>query len=131
MKMRSAILVLSLVLVASVAHAGTYFRYADDNGALAFTDNAERIPSEFRDAADTVELPPLTSYAKYTPVPATVVPKITPRSLPARASEGCGPVTFRTERRQDGDYNRRYYTVEDDCGVLFDAPYYPELQSNR
>ena len=57
-----------------------------------------------------------------------------PEPAPA-AKEDCGEIRVRSERRNvktnSGGSNARFFIAEDDCEVLFDAPYYPDLNSLR
>ncbi len=150
--MRNVFIVLIAVLASSVALADgstVVFKYVDSSGALSFTDDKNRVPEKYKARAEKVTLGSLSDYErftrvgnicyKYTGVGCATAPE-SPRlsalrvanTIPATTpKQDCGLVTFRSERRDHDGFNSRFYIVEDNCGVLFDAPYYPELNSIR
>lgn len=139
--MRNVLIVLIAVLASSVALADgptVAFKYVDSFGTLSFTDDENRVPVKYK-AAEKVTLGALGDYNRFTAiaprdaeaalervrVPATVT------AVRAPAKPDCGVVTFRSERRDHDGYNSRFYIAEDDCGVLYDAPFYPEFKVRR
>jgi hypothetical protein len=137
MKMRSLLILLVVLFAASVAQAGTVYRWIDDTGVLCVTDDVKRVPAKYRDKAETLELPALAAYGRYTKVPSSVPSRLaglreqaTKRATVA-PEKSCGTVTVRSERRDVGMLNKRYFIAEDRCGVLFDAPFYPEFVVRR
>ena len=142
--MRSLIIVLALVFTASVAQAeGTYFSWVTDDGVFSYTDDVKRVPVKYKEAAKELPFPKLVEYERFTSmvkgVPAEQEAALTARletfrsvTVAARpAPEDCGTVSLRSERRDVDGFNRRFYIAEDSCGVLFDAPFYPDFQVNR
>ena len=145
--MRNVFIVLIVVLASSVALADgptVAFKYVDSSGTLSFTDDEKRVPAKYKATAEKVTLGELGDYDRFTAVtdgprdvkvPATRAP-VTVVTAPAKPD--CGTIIVRSERRDvvggaggDGSFNTRFYIAEDDCGVLFDAPYYPELNALR
>lgn len=149
--MRSVIVVLTLLLAATVAQAeGTYFSWVTEDGVFAFAGEAKGVPAKYKDAAKEIPFPTLAEYEKFTPTAkgsteehATALTARLERlrsvAVASRPAEkDCGTVSLRSERRTveggaggDGTFNTRFYIAEDDCGVLFDAPFYPDFQVNR
>jgi len=58
------------------ALAETVYRWSADDGSVAFTDDAKRIPAQYRDQAQQTHTGDLKSYPRYTPM----------RTAPARAA---------------------------------------------
>lgn len=142
--MRSIIVVLALVFAATVAQAeGTYFSWVTEDGVFSFTDSEKRVPVKYKEAAKELPFVKLAEYKRLTTmvkgVPAEQEAALTARLERLRsvtvavrpASKDCGTVTLRSERRDHDGFNTRFYIAEDDCGVLFDAPFYPEFRVNR
>lgn len=134
-------------LVSSPIEASTIFRWEGAGGTVYFTDDADQIPPRFADSAQEVQLLPLAEYERLTIVPGGVVEHERARlsdrlehlrlvnasyvESPITGAAGCGPVTLRSERRQVGDRNKRFYVVENGCGVLFDSTLYPAFEVGR
>jgi Domain of unknown function (DUF4124) len=55
------------VLLAGAAFAGSVYRWTGDDGSVAFSDDAKRIPSQYRASAKIVRTGDLGSYGRYTP----------------------------------------------------------------
>jgi hypothetical protein len=146
-KMRNVFIVLIVVIAASVALAGgstVVFKYVDSSGALSFTDDENRVPEMYKAKAEKVTLGALEDYERFTavsPAPeaeaaqAVTAPTVIVQTVAPATEQDCGTITVRSERRDvetnSGGSNTRFYIAEDDCGVLFDAPYYPELNALR
>jgi hypothetical protein len=142
-RMRNVFVVLIVAFAASVALANeptVAFKYVDASGALSFTDDEKRVPAKYKATAEKVTLGELGDYERFTAVTAVPesvteatqvvgAPTVVVQAAPAKPD--CGTVTFRSERRDHDGLNSRFYIVEDACGVLFDAPYYPELNALR
>lgn len=137
--MRNVFIVLVIVLASSVALAGgptVAFKYVDSFGTLSFTDDANRVPVKYRATAEKVTLGALIEYERFTAV-APVAPVVAPTTrvvtspAPTATKRDCGTVTFRSERRDHEGFNSRYFIAEDDCGVLYDAPFYPDFLVRR
>lgn len=146
--MRIAIVVLALVFAATVAQAeGTYFAWVTEDGVFSYTDDEKRVPAMYKDVAKELPFPKLAEYERLTAmgkgVPAEQAAALTARLERLRsvnvavrpATEDCGTVSIRSERRDvetnAGGSNARFFIAEDDCGVLYDAPFYPDFQVNR
>ena len=138
--MRNVLVVLIVVFVASVAMANeptVAFKYVNSAGVVSYTDDEKRVPKAYKAAAEQVTLGGLADYERFTPVtvlPVAVTAPAVQTAAPA-TKQDCGTVRVRSERRDgesnSGGDNTRFYIVEDDCGVLFDAPYYPDLNAVR
>ncbi len=61
-----AALVLAGALAAPAA-AGVAYKWTDASGAVSFTDDADRIPKQFRDSAEKIETGPLSDYGQLSP----------------------------------------------------------------
>lgn len=126
---------LIIMLAASTAGAdGVAFKYTNSDGVVSFTDDPKRIPEKFQ-----AEQIAFDEYDRLTPIQNSLptVPKAIPTAV-AEIDDDCGPISVRSERRDteggvggEGSFNTRFYIAEDDCRVLFDAPYYPDLNSLR
>lgn len=143
--MRNVFVVLVVTLASSVALADgptVAFKYVDDAGVVSFTDDEKRVPAKYKDRAEKVTLGELGDYERFTAV--TVAAEAAAQvatapavvyTAPAATKQDCGTIRVRSERRDgesnSGGDNTRFFIAEDDCGVLFDAPYYPELNSLR
>jgi hypothetical protein len=149
-KMRNIFVVLIVVLAASVALADgptVAFKYVDDSGVVSFTDDEKRVPQKYKERAEKVTLGALGDYDRFTVLAPVATTVESPRLTALRAANAapvvttkpdCGTITVRSERRDvtdgasgTGSFNTRFFIAEDDCGVLFDAPYYPELNALR
>jgi hypothetical protein len=149
-KMRNVFVVLIVTLAASVALADgatVAYKYVDASGVISFTDDEKRVPAKYKDVAEKVTLGELGDYERFTALSTVGVTVESPRLTALRAANAapvattkpdCGAVTVRSERRDveggaggDGSFNTRFFIAEDDCGILFDAPYYPELNALR
>jgi len=53
--------------VATSAAAENVYRWTADDGSVAFTDDAKRIPAQYREQAQRTRTGDLTSYGRYTP----------------------------------------------------------------
>ena len=53
--------------VATSATAGTLYRWTAADGSVAFTDDAKRIPAQYREQAQRARSGDLASYGRYTP----------------------------------------------------------------
>jgi hypothetical protein len=148
--MRNVFVVLIVVLAASVALADgptVAFKYVDDSGVVSFTDDEKRVPAKYKATAEKITLGALGDYDRFTALSTVGVTVESPRLTALRAANAapaattkpdCGTVTVTSERRDveggaggDGSFNTRFFIAKDDCGVLFDAPYYPELNALR
>ena len=67
LKMLSLSGFLLTALLAGGAFAGSVYRWTGDDGSVAFSDDAKRIPSQYRASAKVVRTVDLGSYARYTP----------------------------------------------------------------
>ena len=146
--MRNVFILLIAVLASSVALADgptVAFKYVDADGVVSFTDEEKRIPAKYKETAEKVTLGGLGDYERFTavtvaPVAVETATQVTTASTvivqtaPA-PKQDCGTISLRSERRDvetnAGGSNARFFIAEDDCGVLFDAPYYPELNALR
>jgi len=54
--------------MAGGATAGTVYSWQTEDGTMAYTDDAKRIPARYKDQARRSTLQPLGSYARYTPL---------------------------------------------------------------
>ena len=117
---------IATILASASVRAGEVFEYTNTNGVISFTDEAKRVP-----AMHEATVVPLGAWRGFTHI--ENAPPVMPTPIPTAArrsfEEECGTITVRTERRNVGDLNKRFYIAEDACGILFDAPYYPELNS--
>ena len=140
--MRRLLVVLTVLLAALLAfsamtRADTVYRWVDDGGVLCVTDDAKRVPAKYQDKAETLELPALADYSRYTKASSPVPPRLeelreqAAKRVPVVPEKDCGVVTIRTERRDVGRLNKRFFIAEDRCGVLFNAPCYPEFEVRR
>ena len=55
------------VAAAGPAPAETVYRWTAADGSVAFTDDAKRIPAQYRDSAERLRSGDLTAYPRYTP----------------------------------------------------------------
>jgi len=55
------------VALASAAFAGSVYRWTLEDGSVAYSDDAKRIPPQYRASAKVVRTGDLGSYARYTP----------------------------------------------------------------
>ena len=135
--MRSLLVLLVVLFAVSVAQAGTVYRWVDDGKVLCFTDEVKKVPAKYQDKAETLELPALADYSRYTKAPSPVPSRLeelreqAAKRVPVVPEKDCGVVTIRTERRDVGRLNKRFFIAEDSCGVLFNAPFYPEFEIRR
>jgi hypothetical protein len=138
--MRNVFVVLIVTLAASVALADgptVAFKYVDDSGVVSFTDDEKRVPAKYKERAEKVTLGGLDDYERFTKAATIIVasPSEFPAPVtvqsPVARTEDCGTVTFTSERRDHDGFNSRFYIAKDDCGVLFDAPFYPEYIVRR
>lgn len=54
--------------VAATAEAGSFYRYETEDGGIAWTDDAKRIPARYRDQAAVVENKGLDDFERFTPM---------------------------------------------------------------
>jgi hypothetical protein len=133
MKMRSLLVLLAILFTASVVQADTVYRWVDDGGVLCATDDVKRVPAKYQDRAEALELLALVDYSQYTKSSSPVPPRLEElrakavKRVPVVPEKDCGVVTIRSERRDAGMFNKRFFIAEDDCGVLFDALFYPDF----
>jgi len=128
----------------SYAENGKIFSYTTDNGTVSFTDDLSRVPTSSKEAVEEIDSASLQDKVEFTHVDTdsenTRIDSLNERLLrltrnlnetPVENKEkDCGPIRLRTERRDvENSINKRFYIVEDDCGALFDAPFYPELNA--
>jgi hypothetical protein len=114
----------------------TVFAWTAETGTPSFTDDPARIPAKHTDDWHSRTVNGFEGHDRITelttpaPAPVTVIPEPAPA-----AKEDCGEIRVRSERRNvktnSGGSNARFFIAEDDCEVLFDAPYYPDLNSLR
>jgi hypothetical protein len=135
-KMRNIFVVLIVVLAASVALADgptVAFKYVDDSGVVSFTDEEKRVPVKYKDRAEKITLGGLGDYERFTAITVASTPRVVsaPVTVQAPTKADCGTVTFRSERRDHDGFNSRFYIAEDDCGILYDAPFYPDFIVRR
>jgi hypothetical protein len=135
--MRNVFIVLIAVLATSVALADgptVAFKYVDSYGTLSFTDDEKRVPAKYKAAAEKVTLGALGDYQRFTPIsvaPAVVEAPTPVVTVTTPTKRDCGTVTFRSERRDHDGFNSRFFIAEDDCGILYDAPFYPDYIVRR
>ena len=55
------------VALAPAAFAGSVYRWTLEDGSVAYTDDAKRIPSQYRASAKVVRIGDLGAYGRYTP----------------------------------------------------------------
>ena len=67
LKLLSLTSILLSVTLAGAAFAGSVYRWTTDDGSVAYSDDAKRIPSQYRANAKLVRTGDLGSYARYTP----------------------------------------------------------------
>ena len=58
---------LALVMAPLQAGAESVFRWTAEDGSVAYTDDAKRIPERYRPAAETIQTGGITSYKRYSP----------------------------------------------------------------
>lgn len=58
----------ALAGVALPAAAGSFYRYETENGGIAYTDDAKRIPARYRDAAEQIASRSLDDFERFTPM---------------------------------------------------------------
>jgi hypothetical protein len=63
------------VAVATSAAGETVYRWTAADGSVAFTDDAKRIPAQYREQAQRTRTGDLASYGRYTPAQASAVPR--------------------------------------------------------
>jgi len=155
--MSRGILVLAVVVVVLFpfgARAGgegsTIISYEGRDGVISFTDDPNRIPISLADSAREVNFGSFLEHDRLTPVDKKAAVdrnhKLRERlerftvaqetSASKSSEEDCGPIQVTSERRSvkngvggNGTFSRRFFIASDDCGVLFDAPYFPELNA--
>ena len=59
---------LLVATLAVPAAAGAIYKYETDDGGIAFTDDAKRIPAAYRERAETIEPQKLTEFERFTPM---------------------------------------------------------------
>jgi hypothetical protein len=139
MRYTIAALVFAFVFVSTTAQAyTTVYRYVSESGVVSFADSKEAIPKKYRDAARTLTLSGGLKDCERCTVAVTPPHPRASRLLAVHGKhthtepkQECGTVRLRSERRDHDGYNTRFYIVEDDCGILFDAPFYPKFQVER
>jgi hypothetical protein len=108
---------LLVATLAVPAAAGSFYKYETDDGGIAFTDDAKRIPARYRDEAETIEQKNLDDFERFTPMgtarPAPHAARmderlvylrdmnarvVTPDAVRAPSGVGPGGLTFRTGR---------------------------------
>ncbi len=134
--MRNVFIVLIAILASSVALADgptVAYKYVDSFGTLSFTDDANRVPAKYKATAEKVTLGALADYDRFTAVVTVVAAptRTVVTTVPTVTKRDCGTVTLRSERRDHDGFNSRFYIAEDDCGVLYDAPFYPDFIVRR
>lgn len=67
----AAAAVVALVGLALPAAAGSFYRYETENGGIAYTDDAKRIPARYREDATPVARTSLDDFARFTPMAAS------------------------------------------------------------
>ena len=63
------------IAVATSAAGETVYRWTAADGSVAFTDDAKRIPAQYREQAQRTRTGDLASYPRYTPAQASAVPR--------------------------------------------------------
>jgi hypothetical protein len=58
---------LALAVAPLQAGAETLFRWTAEDGSVAYTDDAKRIPERYRPSAQTIQTGGITGYARYSP----------------------------------------------------------------
>ena len=58
---------LLMAAIAAPASAGAVYRWTASDGSVSFTDDAKKIPSQYRASAELVRTGDLAGYARYTP----------------------------------------------------------------
>lgn len=133
----------ALLAVSLEANAETYF-WTTEDGTYSFTDDVKKVPARYKAQAKTVDLktaadkqitPHSTSghaEALQARLESLRAQNAAPTANPNRLTDCTGSVTMTRERRQEGEYNRLYFIVTDECGrVVSETPFYPEVQINR
>jgi len=140
--MKNLILLFSCVTLftAYEVKASNFYQWTDKGGTVAATDNQLRIPLQYRDAAvkrsfADLEKTSRRSYASVSPtslVPPVEADQVRISVTEAEKSACTGKVSVNTERRQVGEYNRTFYTITNECGVVvYDSPTPVRLQVDR
>lgn len=142
--MKKLIVLLSLMTVftAPKAEAKSFYQWTEKNGTIAATDEGKHVPAQYRGTVIMRSFAELekTSRISYANVStARLVPLIEADQVrisvtnPEVENPSCtGKVSVNTERRQVGEYNRTFYTVTNECGVVvYDSPVSPRLQMIR
>ncbi len=136
-----------LFLVAThEAEASDFYQWTDSAGAISFTDDESRIPAAFKEAVEVIRIEGLKSFEQGSIVaPSTYAVDLEARLTHLRSMriesifasrqrprDCTGHVFVTSERFQIGDYNRRFYTVFDECGrVVSVTRSRPAVQINR
>lgn len=85
---------LAVVGLAVPAAAGSYYMYETENGGIAFTDDAKRIPARYQDEAEAIGQPQLDDFERFTPMapsqPAAYAERLGQRLAHLRALNGAG-----------------------------------------
>jgi hypothetical protein len=100
--------IILLTALATPALAGTLYKWTAEDGSVAFTDDAKRVPERYRSQVKTIQTGGLDSYQRFTPEDSaavasqradlaarlerlrerSAVPAVTPVAAPQRAPEG-------------------------------------------
>ena len=134
--MRNVILVLIVAFVATVARADTVvFKYTNASGVVSYTDDAQRVPEDFKTSAEKLTLEELVKYERFTPAQSASTTSRLEGLREANATQAvnpnrekcAGPVSVSQERRErtvdasaswtgNQTYNSLFYVVRDSCG---------------
>ncbi len=126
--------VVSILMLATAAHAGDIFRYVTGEGTVSFTDSMKKIPMLYKPSAEEIVFGgAFQNFDRLTIV--TVVPEIRASVVLETVVEVplCGgTVSVTSERRQFGDFSRRVFLVHDECGKLVsETLFQPVLRISR
>ena len=140
--MKKLISIFSLIVIfaACEVKASDFYQWTDRGGTVAATDNQLRIPLQYRNTAvkrsfADLEKTSRRSYASVSPtslVPPVEADQVRISVTEAEKSACTGKVSVNTERRQMGEYNRTFYTITNECGVVvYDSPTPVRLHLDR
>jgi len=137
--MKRLIVLLSIMTIftASKAEAKSFYQWTEKNGTIGATDEGKHVPAQYRGVVVMRSFAELEKTAHQSYVNTAERTKadevriiITDPEVPSTTCPG--KVSVITERRQVGEYNRTFYTVTDECGVVvYDSPVSPRLQMIR
>lgn len=128
--MRSLLIALLFAFFAVSAQAGTIYKWTEENGTFAVTDDIKRVPEKYRAQAVAGEMPAIKDYNRFTAVDtASLVSlnerlqKLSPESAVAVRDDECrGHATVeqvrRSHKERGNTYNSTFYVIRNSCGVV-------------